>query len=86
MAANAGQIILEFGNLFCAGILAGVEFVVCFGVRTPLRVLDVLPQIQVRQALIRVMRLVVPPVFVLTALSGIGVAVVGVVLSVVIAV
>jgi uncharacterized membrane protein len=68
------HIILEFINLFCIGILAGIEFIVCFGVRAPLNILDDQPHIQVRQALIRRLRALVPAVFVLTAISGVIVA------------
>jgi uncharacterized membrane protein len=67
---DMSHIILEFINLFCAGLLAGIEFIVCFGVRTPLTALDIQPQIQIRQALIRRLRVLVPPVFLLTAISG----------------
>jgi uncharacterized membrane protein len=69
------RIVLEFINLFCAGIFAGIEFIVCFGVRAPLNVLDEQPQIQIRQALIRRLRVLVPAAFVLTAISGVAVAV-----------
>ncbi len=72
-----GQIYLEFINLFCAGILAGIEFIVCFGLRSALAVLDQQPQIQIRQALIRRLRTRVPPVFFLTAISGVSVAIMG---------
>jgi uncharacterized membrane protein len=70
------RIVLEFVNLFCTGIFAGIEFVVCFGVRAPLHVLDEQSHIQLRQALIRRLRVLVPALFVLTAISGVGVAVV----------
>jgi uncharacterized membrane protein len=69
------HVVLEFINLFCTGLLAGIEFVVCFGVRAPLNVLDARPQIQIRQALIRRLRVLVPAVFVLTVLSGLAVAI-----------
>jgi uncharacterized membrane protein len=69
------HIILEFINLFCTGIFAGMEFVVCFGVRGPLNILDDQPHIQIRQALIMRLRVLVPAVFVLTAISGVTVAV-----------
>jgi uncharacterized membrane protein len=63
--------LLEFFNLFGAGLLAGIEFAVRFGVRGPLTVLDERPQIQIRQALIKTLRLLVPAVYVPTFLSGI---------------
>jgi hypothetical protein len=62
-------LVIEVASLFFTGLLAGIEFIVCFGLRTPLTVLDVQPQIQVRQALIRRLRVLVPAVFFLTAMS-----------------
>jgi uncharacterized membrane protein len=70
-------LVMEFINLFCSGLLAGIEFIVCFGLRAPLTVLGVQPQIQIRQALIRRLRVLVPAVFLLTAASGVSVAVLG---------
>jgi hypothetical protein len=64
--------IIEFLNLFFAGVLAGEELVICYGVRTVVAVLDQQPQIQLRHALIRKLRALVPAIFVLTALSGIA--------------
>ncbi len=58
------RIVLEVVNLFCTGIFAGMEFIVCFGVRAPLNVLDEQPHIQVRQAVIRRLRVLVPAAFV----------------------
>src|SRR5215469_5755753 len=69
------DVILEFVNLFCAGLLAGAEFIVCFGVRSTITVLDEQPQIQLRQALIRRLRLLVPAVYLATLLSAVAVAV-----------
>jgi hypothetical protein len=67
--------ILEFVNVFCAGLLAGAEYIVCFGLRGTITVLDQQPHFQLRQALIRRLRVVVPAVYVPTALSGIAVTV-----------
>jgi len=64
--------IIEFLHLFFAGVLAGEELVICYGVRTVVAVLDQQPQIQLRHALIRKLRALVPATFVLTALSGIA--------------
>jgi hypothetical protein len=64
--------IVEFLNLFFAGVLAGEEFVICYGVRTVVAVLDGQPQIQLRHSLIRKLRALVPAIFTLTALSGIA--------------
>lgn len=65
-------ILLGFMNLFCAGILAGEEFVICYGVRAPIASLDDIAHIRVRQALIRTLRVLVPAIFGLAILSGIG--------------
>jgi len=64
--------IIEFLNLFFAGVLAGEEFVICYGVRTVVAVLDQQPQIQLRHALIRKLRALVPAIFILTVLSGVA--------------
>lgn len=69
------MVVLEFANLFCAGILAGIEFVVRYGIRGAIAVLDQQPQIQLRQALIRRLRVVVPVVFLLTAGSSVAVTI-----------
>ncbi|HEX4702569.1 MAG TPA: anthrone oxygenase family protein [Pseudonocardiaceae bacterium] len=69
------RVVLEFVNLFCVGILAGTEFVVRLGVRAPITVLAEQPQIQLRQALIRRLRVVVPAVFGATVLSTVAVTV-----------
>jgi hypothetical protein len=60
----------EFVSLFFAGVLAGEEFVICYGVRTVVAVLDQQPQIQLLHALIRKLCALVPAIFTLTALSG----------------
>jgi uncharacterized membrane protein len=62
--------IVGFVNVFCAGILAGEEFVIRYGVRAPVASLDVRPHIELRQALIRSLRILVPAVFALAVLSG----------------
>src|SRR4051812_30903082 len=67
--------VLDFVNLFFAGILAGIEIVIHYGLRVPTEVLDEQSQIQLRQALILRLRVLVPAFFVPTALSGIAVTV-----------
>lgn len=57
-------------NLFFAGLLAGIEFIVRFGVRGAIKVLDTQPQIHFRQALIRNLRVPVPIVFLATLASS----------------
>ena len=69
--------VLEFINVLCAGVLAGEEFVIRYGVRAPVASLDERPHLQLRQALIRTLRVLVPAVFGLTILSGIAVTVLG---------
>jgi len=61
--------IVEFLNLFFAGVLAGEELVICYGVRTVVAALDQQPQIQLRHAHLRAL---VPGTFILTALSGVA--------------
>ena len=67
--------VLDVVNLFFAGILAGMEFVIHYGVRAPAEVLDDQAQLQLRQALILRLRVLVPAFFVPTAVSGIAVTV-----------
>ena len=68
--------VLDFVNLFCAGILAGALFVIDYGVgRAVAAVLDEQSHIQVRQALIRSLRVLVPAIFILTILSGVVITV-----------
>ena len=55
-----------------AGVLAGEEFVICYGVRSSLTALDPQPAIQLRQGLIRRLRVLVPSVFAVALLSGIA--------------
>jgi hypothetical protein len=60
-------------SLFLAGILAGEEVVVRYGVHPSLAALDERSQIQARQALIRSLRVLVPTIFVGTAVSAVAV-------------
>ncbi len=67
---------LDFVNVFCAGILAGTLVVIDYGVGPAIAaVLDEQSQIQIRQALIRGLRVMVPIIFVLTILTGIAITV-----------
>lgn len=70
-------IIIELVNLFFTGILAGVEFVIHYGLRTPAEVLDERSQLQLRQALVLRLRVLVPSFFFPAALSGIAITVLG---------
>ena len=66
---------LYFVNLFFAGILAGIEIVIHYGLRAPSASLDEQSQIKLRQALVLRLRVLVPAFFLPTALSAIAAAV-----------
>jgi uncharacterized membrane protein len=70
------QALAVIGTL-SAGLLAGEEFVVCFGVRSPLAALEPQPSIELRQALIRRLRVLVPSIFAVALASGIALILVG---------
>ncbi len=64
-------VVFNFVTLFLAGLLAGALFIIDYGVGPAIvAVLDEQLQIQMRQALIRGLRVLVPVIFVLTILSG----------------
>ncbi len=65
---------LHLANVFCVGILAGMEILIHYGLRAPSAVLDDRSQLQLRQALVLRLRILVPAFFVPTALSGIAIA------------
>jgi hypothetical protein len=67
--------ILDFVNVFFAGMLAGVEFVIHYGLRAPAEILDERSQLQLRQALVLRLRVLVPAFFVPAAVSGIALTV-----------
>jgi len=69
------HIIFDFINLFFAGMLAGIETVVHYGMRKPTELLDEKPQIQLRQALILRLRWLVPAFFVSTAITAVAVTI-----------
>jgi hypothetical protein len=62
-------------NLFFAGILAGMEIAIPYGLHAPTKILSDQSQLQFRQALVRRLRVLVPAFFLLAALSGMAVAV-----------
>jgi hypothetical protein len=64
--------VLAVVNLLCVGILAGEELTIRYGVRGAVASLDDRPHIELRQALIRRLAVVVPVVFALSLLSGVG--------------
>ena len=59
-------------SVLFAGLLAGEEFVIRYGVRGPLASLDVQPHILLRQALIRPLRVLVPSIYVATLTSAVA--------------
>jgi hypothetical protein len=67
--------VLDFVNLFFAGMLAGIEFVIHYGLRGPSEILDEHSQLQLRQALVMRLRLLVPAFFAPTAVLGIALTV-----------
>jgi len=69
------KLIIEFISLFFAGLLAGEEFIIRFGVRGPISSLEQIPHIKVRIALIRTLRIIVPILFMFTLISGLMAAV-----------
>jgi uncharacterized membrane protein len=68
---------LTFFNIFFAGLLAGEEFIVRFGVRRAIVRLADPDHIRIRQALIRALRIPVPILFFLALLSGAAVIYLG---------
>jgi hypothetical protein len=67
--------VLDFINLFFAGMLAGIEFVIHYGLRAPAEILDEQSQLQLRQALVLRLRVLVPAFFVPAAVLGIALTV-----------
>jgi hypothetical protein len=67
--------VLDVVSVFFAGLLAGMEFLIHYGLRAPAEVLDERTQLQLRQALVLQLRVLVPAFFVPTAVSAIAVTV-----------
>lgn len=65
--------VLGFVNLFFAGMLAGMESVIHYGVSPATESLGDQAQLQLRQALVLRLRLLIPAFFVPTVLSAIAV-------------
>src|SRR5215469_10739107 len=66
-------LILDVVTLFCAGILAGMEIAIHYGLRAPAEELGDQAQIQLRQALILRLRILVPAFFFPVLVGGIAV-------------
>ncbi len=69
------EMALAYATLFFLGLLAGIEFLVMFGLRGPLKVLPPEPQIVMRQALVRRLRIVVPLVAMTAVVLSVAMAV-----------
>ncbi len=67
--------VLDFVNVFFASMLAGIEFVIHYGLRGPSEILDEQSQLQFRQALVLRLRVLVPAFFVPAAVLGIALTV-----------
>ena len=63
--------IFAFINLLFTGLLAGEEFVICYGLRSSISALDAESGIRLRQDLIRKLRILVTSMFFSALLSGI---------------
>jgi uncharacterized membrane protein len=69
------RVVVEGIALFLAGLLAGEEFVVRYGIRGPLAALDDQAHIRFRQGIIRTLRVLVPATALPALVLGVGVAV-----------
>ena len=67
--------VLDLINVFFAGMLAGIEFVIHYGVRSPAETLPDHAQLQLRKALVLRLRVLVPAFFVPAAVLGIALTV-----------
>lgn len=64
--------VLDLMNVFFAGMLAGIEFIIHYGVREPAETLDDHAQLQLRKALVLKLRVLVPAFFAPTVVLGLG--------------
>jgi hypothetical protein len=64
--------VLDVVSVFFGGLLAGMEIVIHYGLRAPAEVLDERAQLQLRQAMVLRLRVLVPAFFVPTAVSAIA--------------
>ncbi len=67
--------VLDVVSVFFAGLLAGMEFVIHYGIWKPAETLDEHAQLQLRQALVQRLRVLVPAFFAPTAVAAIAAAV-----------
>ena len=71
------DLVISTIGVFFAGILAGEEFIVRYGVQPSLTALPDLPHLLARQALVRRLRVVVPALMVPTVLLAVAALIVG---------
>ncbi len=71
-----GVDLISLGSIFFSGLLAGEELVIRFGVRGPLARLEQCSHIEMRQGLIRTLRVWVPFLFALTLLFSVAATIV----------
>ena len=62
--------VFDLANVFFAGMLAGIEFVIHYGVRKPAETLDDNSQLQLRKVLVLKLRVLVPAFFAPVAILG----------------
>lgn len=67
--------LLDFVNVFFVGMLAGIEFVIHYGLRGPAETIDERSQLKLRQALVLRLRVLVPAFFLPAAVTGIAITV-----------
>jgi len=67
--------LVHFANLFFAGILAGIEVGIHYGIGAQPQGLGEQGQIQLRQSMVLNLRVLIPILFVLTAISAVAVTV-----------
>jgi hypothetical protein len=67
--------VLHFSNLFFAGILAGMETAIHYGLHPATQAISDQSQFQLRQALVVRLRILVPAFFLPTAATGIAVVI-----------
>lgn len=73
--------LLDQVTVFFAGMLAGIEFIIHYGIRGPAEALDDHAQLQLRKALVLKLRVLVPAFFVPAAILGVSLAVLNVAAS-----
>ena len=68
------MLLLEFVNLFFAGILGGIEIALHYGLPAGVRALEEKEHLPFRRAMVRRLRVLVPAFFLPAAVSGIALA------------